>query len=335
MTKAGVSCAICTFNGAARIEKCLERLARNRDASVPWELIVVDNGSSDDTIAVVTSTWRLSDRVPLRVISVPKPDIRQARMKAIESADYSLVSFIDDDNWVPENWVDEVFKTMQDNPDAGALGVATKGVFDRDPPDWFKRQKQRHAVGEQIYRGQGWMWSAGLTVRKDAVWHILESGFAFSETEGYAGRKPGSDVELTIFMTLAGWKLLYSDKLVLDHHIAGVRVNASSVKGLARAQGMAHPNLEPLIAATNSPRVWERLGLTWEHGMVWGVLRLGRIGFRLMMSGSESDLADLEFWRGYLSIMTGGRQKYITRIKEARRFSDRAQATRNQYIKGT
>ncbi|MBX9668259.1 MAG: glycosyltransferase family 2 protein [Candidatus Obscuribacterales bacterium] len=332
MTNAGVSCAICTLNGASRIEKCLERLAANVDASVPWEIIVVDNGSSDDTINVAMSAWKLADKVPIRVISVPQPDIRQARLQAIDQAKFSLVSFIDDDNWVPANWVDEVFQSMQANLEAGALGVASRGVFDRDPPDWFKRQKQRHAVGEQIYRGQGWMWSAGLTVRKDAVRHILDSGFEFSKTEGYAGRKPGSDVELTIFMTLAGWKLLYSDKLALDHHIAGVRVNASSVKGLARAQGMAHPNLEPLIAATSSPRVWERLGLTWEHGMAWGALRLGRICFRLLMSGSESDLADLEFWQGYLTVMAANRLRYIARIKEARRFSSRAQASRSRYI---
>ncbi|PWT96717.1 MAG: hypothetical protein C5B53_08995 [Candidatus Melainabacteria bacterium] len=334
MTKAGISCAICTLNSSTRIEKCLEYLATNAGAAIPWEVVIVDNGSTDGTARVAETFWKLFDKIDLRIVSEPQPNIRQARLKAIESSRYSYVSFVDDDNWVPANWVETVFGIMECNPDAAALGVATRASFDVQPPPWFPRQQFRLAIGEQVFREQGWLWSAGLTLRKAAVQHILDTGFIFTETEGFAGRRPGSDVELTLFLTLAGWKLLYTNDLVLEHHIANARTNITSIKNLARAQGMVHAFLEPLIEAARPPRLWERAGLAWEHGLVWGALRLSQFSLRnLLPSSAHSDLANIEFWRGYLSVMQESRRQYITRIADARHFAARAKATLPRYMR--
>src|SRR5687768_534263 len=116
----GVSVVICTHNGAARLPAVLSHLAAQQ-AEVPWEVVVVDNASTDDTAQVATRHWQ-AQAAPLRVVSEPQLGLSNARRRGLDAAAYPIVAFVDDDNWLAPDWVATAARLMAQLPDVGALG---------------------------------------------------------------------------------------------------------------------------------------------------------------------------------------------------------------------
>lgn len=102
-----VSVIVCTYNGVARIEKCIDAVL-NVDFSTKIEIIVVDDGSTDNTLNV------LSDK-PVKVI---KHDFNKGRAAArntgLKNAKGNIVAYIDDDCIPHTNWLLELVSPYAD-----------------------------------------------------------------------------------------------------------------------------------------------------------------------------------------------------------------------------
>src|ERR1700678_427764 len=101
---ASISIIICTRNRAERLRSTLQSIGK---VTVPknWtvELLVVDNGSTDGTHAVVMEA-RLSNMNP-RYISEPMPGQSHARNTGLRETSVEAILFTDDDIHVPSNWM--------------------------------------------------------------------------------------------------------------------------------------------------------------------------------------------------------------------------------------
>ena len=99
--------AIPTYNGENRLPKVLDKLKEQINTEdINWEVIIVDNNSSDGTAKVVQeyqANWRQD--VPLRYCFESQQGISFARQRGINEAKGELVGFIDDDNLPFANWV--------------------------------------------------------------------------------------------------------------------------------------------------------------------------------------------------------------------------------------
>ena len=123
--------AICTWNRAALLRQTLERLA-----SIPWpaqatELILVDNGSTDDTAAVAAS---FSGRLPMRIVREAKPGLSNARNRALKEATTTHVLFTDDDVLVGDEWLGAFAAAILKYPQAAVLGGPIEPWFQEPPP---------------------------------------------------------------------------------------------------------------------------------------------------------------------------------------------------------
>jgi glycosyltransferase involved in cell wall biosynthesis len=98
-----VSVVIATKDRARYVERALEALRRQDDA-VPFEVIVVDNGSTDDTTGVVERAAK-SATAPIRLLSEREPNRGKARNRALKAASGEIVAFCDDDVAIPPQWV--------------------------------------------------------------------------------------------------------------------------------------------------------------------------------------------------------------------------------------
>src|SRR5581483_5652928 len=88
--------AICSHNGAATLRACLERTL---ELEYPdFEVIVVDDGSADETPAIATS-------LGVRVVSTPNRGLSAARNTALELATGEIVVYLDDDAWPDRHWL--------------------------------------------------------------------------------------------------------------------------------------------------------------------------------------------------------------------------------------
>jgi glycosyltransferase involved in cell wall biosynthesis len=244
----GVSIVICTHNGAQRLPRTLDHIANQKvQDSIAWEVILVDNASTDQTTQVTLANSSLDIQERLIVVHEPQLGLMFARTKGLSIAKYEYVSFVDDDNWIFPDWITSVYEIMQKHPEVGAIGGISFPVFEVDPPGWFEDVAGGYAVGPQAtgeYHSpriiEGTLWGAGLTIRRSAWMKLLANGFR-PMLIGRQGHKLGSgdDDEICWALRLAGWTLLYDPRLKLCHYIPASRLTWSYVHNLYRGFGEA------------------------------------------------------------------------------------------------
>jgi glycosyltransferase involved in cell wall biosynthesis len=111
----GVSVIICTHNGATRLPATLAHLKVQKPPIAPWEVLLIDNASSDATAEVARSCWQ-NGPAPLRVVQEPCLGVRYARERGLAEAKYSFLGFVDDDNWVADDWVRSAYEIVSSDP---------------------------------------------------------------------------------------------------------------------------------------------------------------------------------------------------------------------------
>ena len=181
----GVSVVVCCYNSSQRLPKTLAHLACQQvSGEIPWEVLVVDNASTDDTAEVALRAWtELAQPAPLRVVRESEPGLSYARRRGFTEAACEYVSFVDDDNWVAPQWLKVVFEVMSEHATIGACGGISKAACEVKAPAWFEAFKSSYAIGAQgqeagvVPEERGFLWGAGLTVRRSVWQELVSSGF--------------------------------------------------------------------------------------------------------------------------------------------------------------
>jgi glycosyltransferase involved in cell wall biosynthesis len=260
---AGVSVVVCCYNSALRLPDALARLGSQRDTdAISWEIIVIDNGSNDDTAAVARSLWPNDDRVPLTVITEPRRGVAFAREAGFDAARYEFVSFIDDDNWVCDRWVARVAQVMATHPEVGACGGYSDAICEGPAPQWFDRFREYYAVGPAALApgtSPATLWFAGLTVRADAWRALRRGGFHFLTVTG------AEDNEFTLALRLAGWRLWLDDELRMAHVLPRARLTWPYFCAMQRSRFASMVAVDPYHLALDSggARSRARFPHTW------------------------------------------------------------------------
>jgi O-antigen biosynthesis protein len=91
-----ISVALCSYNGARVIRRCLEGLARQDYPD--YEVIVIDDGSTDETA-------RIADEFDVALFSTPNQGLSAARNEALARARGEIIAYIDDDAWPDPDWL--------------------------------------------------------------------------------------------------------------------------------------------------------------------------------------------------------------------------------------
>jgi glycosyltransferase involved in cell wall biosynthesis len=250
--------AIPTYNGAERVPKVLDRLRSQLGTeSLNWEIIVVDNNSSDTTAQVVKSyqeNWNLP--YGLVYILEQKQGATFARHRAIEAATSELIGFLDDDNLPRENWVINAYKFGIEHPEIGAFNGKIHGKYIAPPPPNFERiaaylairdhgETDHSFAPERIHLPPG----AGLIIRRQA-WldSVPSSPKVLGNTAGKIAR--GEDYEPLLYMHKAGWKIWYTPSLEIDHEIPPWRLERKYLLNLSQSCGLATYNLAIINASS-------------------------------------------------------------------------------------
>jgi glycosyltransferase involved in cell wall biosynthesis len=109
-----VSVVICTYNGQDRLPEVMDALMiQVVPPEIRWEILVIDNNSTDRTSAVAAAYVPRSP-VPLKVVVETEQGLVYARRRGVLDSAGRLISFLDDDTIVDPNWVaaiHEFFRT--------------------------------------------------------------------------------------------------------------------------------------------------------------------------------------------------------------------------------
>lgn len=292
--------AIPTFNGAPRLAKVVGHLKAQvlpdeLAGADTWEILVVDNNSSDDTAVVATQLqveWAQGPwgkTVPLNYCFEPQPGLAYARQKAIAEAQGDWVGFIDDDNWAEPQWVASALTFAEAHPDLGAFGSRIQAVYEVEPPQDFEEIEaflaiRDHGDNEHPFDPEHLQLppGAGMVVNRQR-W--LD---AVPESMSVVGRTAdilisGSDYAALLYLHRAGHGIAYNPCMVLHHAIPAGRLERAYLLPLAYGIGMAICQLRFINA--RGLRRWEISLRTFVGGLRRMVMRLWQYG-----PGLRSDL---------------------------------------------
>ncbi|HET9516742.1 MAG TPA: glycosyltransferase [Actinoplanes sp.] len=117
-----ISVVVLTYNSARTIDRCLDSLAAQRVR--PAEIVVVDDASTDGTVAAVAA-FEARSGLSVRLVHNGSHNISRGRNLGLSAAQHRLVAFLDSDAWAASDWLAELERAFA--ADAG-LGVVGGGV---------------------------------------------------------------------------------------------------------------------------------------------------------------------------------------------------------------
>ncbi len=229
--KEGFSIVICTYNGVSKLTPTLKHIANlNCPDNITVEVILVNNGSTDDTEKFSKNLWiELNEPHPLIINNEIRPGKGFATETGYDAAQYSYIITVDDDNWLAPDYLINALELIHKYNDVGIFQARNEPVFESTPPGWIKGLEGYMVIGSPI-KGEGYfdknyygVWGAGMIIRKDDWNFLRRSGFA-ALTSKVPGKAAGEDVELALALLLTGKKIYYSRKLQYKHYMPASRI---------------------------------------------------------------------------------------------------------------
>jgi glycosyltransferase involved in cell wall biosynthesis len=129
------SIVIPTLNRAELLRPLLDSLLTQCAAEIDYEILVVDNGSSDGTRAVVEEYGAGDERI--RYVYEPRPGVSHARNAGIERARSPIVAFIDDDVEAASDWLTSLKRAFDEHPEADCVGGRVRPRWRAPRPSWL------------------------------------------------------------------------------------------------------------------------------------------------------------------------------------------------------
>lgn len=145
-----ISVIICTRDRAPQLAEGLRSFLTMRvPAGLTWELLVVDNGSSDDTIAVAQG---FADRLPVRVVREDAAGLSHARNRGVREALGTYICWTDDDLVLDPDWLAAYAEAFARHPDAAVFGGKIIPRLEAPSPDWFRRRMDKWPISTLVAR---------------------------------------------------------------------------------------------------------------------------------------------------------------------------------------
>lgn len=216
MANALVSIVIPAYNEEKTIGDCLTALTHQVSAP-PFEVVVVDNVSTDKTVTVVN---RFADRLNVRLISESVKGRGAARRAGFAKARGGLLLSTDADSYVPPNWLKKLTESLQQDQIAAVTG--TMRIMDQG---WLTNALVNvlQPLSMRLYRfifGHYWLSGFNFEIRRDVY---QKSGGFMSELNIQ------EDIELSFRISRLGKILFLPDMPVT---VSGRRFNNGLIRGM-------------------------------------------------------------------------------------------------------
>ena len=211
-----ISIVVPVYNGAATIEACVRSLLLIEDPSELFEIVVVDNASSDQTSSILAG---YRDRI--RVLQERIRGASAARNTGIRNARGKIIAFTDADCIVEPQWLREIVPPLRDRE----VGIAGGPILSTSPCNRIEK------FGERIHdhrRSIEDPFPSAITMNWASRRDVLEDVGLFDES-----LLRGQDADLARRIRMHGYRLVYCPRAVVHHR------NESTLRGLF-LEGVAH-----------------------------------------------------------------------------------------------
>jgi GT2 family glycosyltransferase len=235
---ATISVVVVNWNRKDLLRACLDSLAAQTFSD--FEIIVIDNGSTDGSAALVRD-FSGSSRHPVRLIeNAENRGFCAANNQGFAASESEFVALLNNDAEADPGWLGALYEAVKTKPDVGEsdIGmVASKILVWEDPQTIDKCGHLIYLDGQNRGRGTGQIDKGQFDRQEEALWPdgcaalyrraMLDEVGGFDEDFfAYA-----DDAELGLRARIAGWNCLYAPRAVVRHH-RGATLGLSSARRL-------------------------------------------------------------------------------------------------------
>jgi glycosyltransferase involved in cell wall biosynthesis len=213
--KAGckISAIVCTYNRSQALKRTLESLeAMPVPAGFAWELIVVDNNSTDRTRNVVEE-FRKKGALPVRYLFEPKQGLSHARNAGVGAACGEILAFTDDDCLVVSNWLEAIYREFEADRELAGIGGRVELHNPDDAPVTIRPLRERIPLRSpsQFF---GLIVGCNMAFKRE----IFNKIGGFDPSFGSGTRMVADDVDFVYRAFRANFRLLFTPEPLVYHN---------------------------------------------------------------------------------------------------------------------
>jgi glycosyltransferase involved in cell wall biosynthesis len=236
-----VSVVVPTHNREGLLTRTLDTLVEQRAEAVRYEILVVDNNSSDGTRAVVEKYARAWPGI--RYFFEGRPGVSHARNTGIAAARAPIIAFIDDDVEADPAWVERIKRTLDAHPEVDCVGGKIEARWSTPPPAWLTA-KHWGPVALQAEKGE-----APYIDAEHASACLMTANFAcrraaLDEVGGFsADFLRDEDRELQMRLWAAGKRGMYDGAIVVTTEVPAERMTKRYHRDFNLRVGASHQRM--------------------------------------------------------------------------------------------
>lgn len=190
-----ISVIIPAYNEEKYISVCLKSVANQDFPKDKYEIVVVDNNSTDRTRELVRKKFP-----QVRLVEEKKQGVVFARIKGIETAKGKIIAFIDADSFAPKNWLKNISRAFKD-PNLTSVG----GFIDYRPKNLSIKLSEVVMQKWQLLTKM--IYTSNLSFRKDA----------YNESGGFSPKiNFGEEIDISLKLKKTGRVIILKDNSVIS-----------------------------------------------------------------------------------------------------------------------
>ncbi len=236
-----LSIIVCTYNREKYIGECLTCLAKQNVDKSQYEVLIVNNLSTDNTQKIVDEIIQKYPEISFLSFIEEKQGHTFARNRGIREAKGSILSFIDDDAFVEKTFCSAIIEFFKNHENASAIGGKIIPLYENKRPAWMSKYLLPLVaaldLGNQIkaFKGHKFPIGANMAFRKS----MFDKYGIFDVNLGRRGTglEGGDEKELFLRLKRGGEKIWYVPQVSVQHIIPDSRIKKSYIKGLAIGVG--------------------------------------------------------------------------------------------------
>jgi glucosyl-dolichyl phosphate glucuronosyltransferase len=259
---------ICTYNRAGLLGPTLDSIARLHAPGLRWDVLVVDNNSTDGTRQVVEARQQAYP-VPLRYLFEARQGKSIALNTGLSHAEGEVIAFTDDDVEVPAGWLEAAVRPLKTRPGIAYTGGPVEPMWEAPPPRWLAPAGnlggtiavKDHGAEPFIFEERRKTpLGVNMAVRRD----LIEEIGGFRPDLGRRGKSLLGQEQAEFFYRsrAAGALGLYVPEMVVRHHVPAARLTAGYFrrwwywKGISQARlHRIHQQTELGLDLAKVPRI--------------------------------------------------------------------------------
>ncbi|MBO7570978.1 MAG: glycosyltransferase family 2 protein [Bacteroidales bacterium] len=238
-----ISVIVCTYNRAKYLYDALSHIAQNDYPVDDYEIILVNNNSTDNTLAEADRFKHDYPNVNIKVVTEQQNGLSQARNRGIEESKGEFLVFLDDDTTVKNNYLHNINENIKHNPDATAFGGKVVPVFETGMPKWvscwtmplFAVTDKGEETG--LFKGMSYPVGANMGVKRSAF-----EKYGTFDTQ--LGRKwnlllGGEEKDFFYRLKADKQKIYYFGNIAVEHLIPISRTTYDYIKNIGIGIGIS------------------------------------------------------------------------------------------------